>query len=399
VTIELLAGPASLGEIQLPQRGRPTYTWHACDLKTGRRLETFPFRGSPERLLGAAVPVTLTCDLADDSVQGKDFWGTVIPRRTMIVLERQYPDEVTSDIPWVGVVTSLPDRGPQPQVTVGTSTIEEYLARRYVGTHTFNGQPADTDAAIVTALMGDANTEGIGIALDLADLTTTRALRYKQPEHRTVLACLQELSDLEGGPEWTINGAWSGPANLTVALTLFGRPRIGVVSTMPNARFQWPGSVLDYRTASDHSGTKGGNYFIGLGNGQGSSTPKAVANNAADIAVAGRWEVADQVPAARTAADLAAGANAGLARVLNGETVTYLEADATEAPQVGRDWIAGDDIQLVVEAWDPATPRSARSYGHPDGLTAIGRAIGWQLDIDANRITPKLWQPGQDETP
>jgi hypothetical protein len=387
-TLSLLsAGSAQLEE---PPVAQPAYRWHACDFKTGRRLEILPLRGTPSKLIGAPTTVDLTCDLSELGA-GVDFWGSTIPRRTMIALERTYPNEETSDLPWVGVVTSRPTRGNGPAAQLGATTIEGALNRRFAGNHVYTGAPGHTDAQIITDLVADANVEGWNISLDLVGLTTTRSLRYKAPERRTVLSCLQELSGLANGPEWTINAAWDGD---DVGLTLVARPRLGTASTDPNAVFRWPGMVQAYNAGEDHTEGVGANAVTALANGQGSSTPSATARNEADIAIAGRWEATTSKASARSA-ELPGAAAADVARMVDGQTIYTLTADATRCPQIDRDFPIGSDVRFAVDA-DLVDRAGHPSYGHPAGLDIIARAFGWTLDIDANNFTPVLWQPGED---
>lgn len=376
--------------IAFPDPVQPQYIWHSCDLKTGRRQEVLPLVGNPSRLMGAVTTVDLSCDLAALG-PGVDFWGSTIPRRTMLALERRFPDQDTSDIPWVGVVTTRPERGSSQTARLGAASLEHLLERRFVGTHTYNAATGEDDAAVITALIGDANTEGWNIQLDLSGLTTLRRFRTKAPERRSVLSCLQELSDLTGGPEWTMNAGWNGQ---DVAVRLTARPRLGTASTMPNTQFRWPGNVQSYNQSEDHSTGVGANAVTAVTNGIGTSTPAVTATSATRIAVEGRWEAVTQRPAARTAADLAASAAADLAMMLDGQSLYTLTADATRAPRFAIDWILGDDVALVVEA-GALDPAGSPSYGHPNGLNIIARAIGWTLDIQQDLIMPVLWQPSE----
>ncbi|WBQ03030.1 hypothetical protein [Kribbella sp. CA-293567] len=377
-------------QMQPPPVAQPAYRWHACDFKTGRRLEILPLRGTPSKLIGAPTTLDLTCDLAELGA-GVDFWGSTIPRRTLIALERTYPGEETSDLPWVGVVTSRPTRGNTSTAQLGATTIEGVLNRRYAGNHIYTGEAGHTDAQIITDLIADANVEGWNIGLDLVGLTTTRSIRYKAPERRTVLSCLQELSGYANGPEWTINGWWNGDA---VGLTLVGRPRLGTASTDPNAVFRWPGMVHAYNAGEDHTEGVGANAVTAVANGQGSSTPSATARNESDIAIAGRWEATTTKASAR-ATELPGAAAADVARMVDGQTIYTLTADATRCPQVERDFPIGSDVRFTVAAAMVDRP-GPPSYGHPAGLDIVARAFGWTLDIDANNFLPVLWQPGED---
>lgn len=389
MTVDLLAS-SSGGVIDLPKPVEPDYDWYSCDLKTGRVQERLPLVGSPSKLLGAVTTLTLSCDLAALGA-GIDFWGSTIPRRTMVVLERKFPDQNTADILWAGAVINRPERGSEPIASLGCVSLEGLLDRRFAGTHTYTGQPSHTDAQIITDLIGEANVDGWNIQLDLDGLTTVRQVRYRAPERRKILACLQELSDMENGPEWTIRATRSGDI---VTKTLVARPRLGTASTIPNAQFRWPGAVKSYGQTEEHSDGLGANYVTAVANGEGASQPSFTRSDAARIAVEGRWEAVVQRPAARTIAALDSAAATELALMLEGQNLYTLTADAVLAPKIGIDWVLGDDIRLLVTA-GARDPDGQPSYGHPDGLDVIARGIGWTLDPQTQTLTPLLWQPSE----
>ena len=197
---------------------------------------------------------------------------------------------------------------------------------------------------------------------------------------------------MQNGPEWTISATWNGAGD-AVVLTLVARPRLGTASSMPNAQFRYPGNVRDYNQDESHAEGEGGNAVTAIGTGQGAAQPSAVARDETRIAVEGRWESVTQSAAARTAGQLTAAAAAELALEVGGKTLFTLLADATLAPRFGIDWVFGDDVALVVDR--DALSDNAPSYGHPNGLNTVARAIGWTLDIDADTIAPVLWQSSE----
>jgi hypothetical protein len=331
-----------------------------------------------------------TCDQYAVLRDGGDFIGTTTPGRTLIIVEREYEGDSTSDILWAGVV--LPRRaGTAADANLNCATVATYLNRRHVGTHTYNGGPGETDTQVITDLLGDAAPEGLDFILDV-DCPTLRSVRYLAPERKTVLQALQDLSDMDGGPEWTITARWSDATRTSVDLVFVARPRLGWAGA-PNSTFDFPGCITEYYVDDDFSEGHGGNHILAVNSSGAASTP---ARDEQAITQQGwpRWEELVSTSGDLNAAGLAGVATAGLAWRARGQTTNEVTVSLTYGPQYGRDLFLGDNVLWYVTAplpgEDPPSPR------HPEGHQQVIRVIGISLDIPNDTYTPVLWNPYEE---
>lgn len=379
--------------LSAPEPTPAQYIYWACDLKTGNKLEPLPLRptGKLPTHIGQLSTATFTADLSeqpDDGTPPVDFWGVTEPGRTLIVCEAQYDGDTSSDIVWAGIVL-LRDGGSSPIANLSCASPEAFLSRRFVLTHTYSSLPTDTDAHIMADLLADAAVEGINLAVDVQG-TTVRTIRYKLKEYGRVLTALQDLADLEDGPEWTIQAAWRTSDRLSVGLTFYARPRLGSAGSPPNARFDFPGCVTDYTTSDD----------FGDGNGANAETPRAdggavgaVARDEAGIASGfPRWEKVVSKAGVKTATELDGLGRSQLRLDARGHTTHAMTVDATLGPRLFRDFVLGDDVSFVVYDHDAAGNPSP-SYRHPNGLTETHRVMGVELDPNSDTYQPLLWSP------
>jgi hypothetical protein len=372
-----------------PPRPAATYRYWACDLRTGGKLAELPLKPSgplPERISDVST-AAFTCDQAA-LPKGADFDGYTTPGRTVIVVEREYEGDNTSDILWAGIVTNRVG-GDIADATLNCATPAAYYGRRQVGTRTYLGTGGDTDTKVITDLLTDAAPEGIPLTLDVA-CPQLRAVRYLDRERRTVLACLKDLADMDGGPEWTVTTRWTTTARQAISFVFQARPRLGWAGA-PNARFDYPGSIRTYTVTDDFTEGHGANHIIGINNnGAAGSTP------ARDNTALGqgwpRWEEVVQKSGELNTLDLAGVAKAALTKRARGQSTTDLAVDATLAPQLGRDWFIGDNIAFIVYGPDaPGAPPP--SFKHPAGRSETIRVIGYALDIPGDTFTPVVWNP------
>jgi hypothetical protein len=362
----------------------PEYRYWACDLKTGKKLADLPLKPSgalPERISDVSS-VAFTCD--QGALQaGADLNGYTTPGRTVIVVEREYEGDNTSDPLWAGIVVAR-DAGSAPEATLNCATPAAYLGRRQVGTHTYTGGPGDTDTQIIADLMADAAPEGIGFILDV-NCPTLRTVRYLAPQRRNVLDCLKELADMENGPEWTVVTRWATADRLAVQFVFVARTRLGWAGT-PTTRFDYPGSIRSYKATDDFTEGHGSNAVIGI-NSSGAASPPA-RDGAAFTEGWPRWEETVTKSGSLDAAGLAGIAKAALAKRARGQSTVDMAVDLTLGPQFGRDWVLGDNVAFV----------DYGSFRYPAGHQETVRVIGHSLDIPNDTLTPVLWNPYEETT-
>lgn len=364
---------------------RTQVTWLGCDLVTGGIIAELPdLSGSVERVIGEAtssqirapVPTGGTGRLPVELVK-----QATQPGRTMVVA-------VVNDLPaWAGIVMRR-DRGSDATISLACASPEAYLDRRFVGDHTFTGVD---EATIAAGLVRDAQVEGIRLEVDAPETGTTRDRSYFAKDDATVLDRMQELSDVEGGPEWTIDLDWTDDTHRAVRKVFRLRQRLGRVTggaifeTTAASVFSSAGaSEAVYTLAEDYTDGKGANHVVATAPGQGEDRPQSIAVRAEDLIAGGwpryerRFQPSTSITDPQT---LFLHAQRELRRRRRGARVWSLDVRWDAAPRYGVDWILGDLV-----AWNVI------GHGDPDGISGQGRIIGWTMEMPAGRMTPKLLQ-------
>lgn len=378
-----------------PEPTPAEYLYWACDLKTGNKIEQLPLRpsGRLPNHIGQLSTASFTADLsdrADNDTPPIDFWAATIPGRSFIACEALYDGGVASDIVWAGIILQRTG-GSSPQASLACATPEAFLSRRFVLTHTYiDTVPTDTDAKIMADLLADAGVEGINLVVDVQG-TKVRNLRYKAKEYQNALKALQDLADLEDGPEWIIRPSWRTAARLAVQFTFRARPRLGSASSMPNARFDFPGCVNEYTTTDDFTEGRGANAITPRADG--SAAVGAVARDEQGIAGGyPRWEKVVAKSGVKASTELDGLGRSTLALDARGHTTHTMIIDATRGPRYLQDFELGDNGAFVVYDHD-AAGNPGPSPRHPQGLTEIHRIMGLELDPNSDTYEPILWSP------
>lgn len=366
-------------------------TWLGCDLVTGSIVEELPDlvpSGQIEALLGAytSARLTLPIPLGGNGAAPKNWEAATIPGRSMIVAL------LAGQPIWAGIVLYR-NGGTPGTVDLACTSIEGYLDRRYAGDHTWTQQ--DEASVIASGLLADAGTEGIGLVVDAPATGTLRDRTYYDKDDKSIYSALRELMSVDGGPEWTVLLGWTDGTETAVSKTVLVRSRIGYASSTPNAVFTTgtASAVVSSRGASntaytyteDYTSGHGANHVVATSSGEGDSRPQSTPARDEGLLGSGwpRWEyrftpgtsISEQ-------ATLDAHATAALAVMSQGTRTLTITSRADRYPILGTDWWIGDDIGYELTG-----------HRHPNGLTGVGRAIGWQLDAKAGTIQPILYTP------
>lgn len=365
--------------------------WLACDLVTGRITEELPdlrASGSISNVLGAITTAQFTLPIPlPTTATGRFNWvGATEPGRAMFVALNDQDQPF-----WAGRV--IRRRGGTGAVLqLGTESLEGYLDRRYIGDHEWTNQ--DDTSVIAAGLVGDADDEGIGFLVDAPASGQLRDRTYKDKDNKTVYRAMSELSGVIDGPEWTIDLSWQNGDQLVIEKTVRVRPRIGVAAAEPEAVFETTSNaVFDTRGASeaqydydeDFTASKGANHVVAYSSGQGDSQPFSTPARDEDLLAQGwpRYEYRFQPSSSITnVSTLDSHAQARLATMRLGGRAWVIDARWSNYPRLGVDWNIGDDV-----AWKLVGHR------HPDGVVGTGRAIGWDVDPEKDRVHLVLWQP------
>jgi hypothetical protein len=370
------------------------YRYWACDLRTGAKVAQLPLKPSgtlPDRISDASTGVVFTCDQGAVLADGGDFTGTTTPGRTVIVLEREYEGDSVSDILWAGIV-QLRRAGSKPEATLNCATIPAYLNRRHALSHTYSADAGHTDGQIINDLLADASVEGIGFLLDI-NCPALRTVKYLETEYKSILTCLKELADMDGGPEWRIVTRWATDARLAIQHVFYARPRLGWAGT-PNIRFDYPGCINEYDIDDDFTEGHGANHIRAINSAGVASSP--VRDEQAIAQGYPRWEENVTTTGELAATELTGVAKGVRAKRARGQTTADLTVSLSAGPQYGRDWVMGDNALLFV-AGPEAPGDPSPSPRHPDGHSEVIRTIGVELDIPNDTLTPVVWNPYDEE--
>jgi hypothetical protein len=362
-----------------PRRRASTYRWYGCDLVTGAVLEELPVTpGGPlKRTLGRYETLDLALPIPDVSPK-KDWIGATDPLKTMLVCERREDRRIV----W-GCMVVARDRGSSPTASLAGVTVEGYLDRRWVNDHVFS----DVDqGAIATAILADIAPDGIGYDVVSPNTGVLRDRQYFADQVHTAYYELQQLMSLLDGPEWTVELEWGDDSHTWVRKRVRVGSRIGVATSEPAAVFDYPGSIASYVLREDRSSDKFANQTMALSDGEGASQPKSSRYTDQASLDAGHplVQYAETYSGVTQSTTLNAYAQADLRVMKTGANVLTLSAIEKSAPQVISDWDVGHDIGIHVK----------KSHGHPAGFTAVGRALGWELEVTGEgpaKVTPIMW--------
>ncbi|MDF6043260.1 hypothetical protein LRD69_14095 [Streptomyces sp. JH14] len=364
--------------LEQPDTARPVVlAWYGCDLRTGQIIEDLPSlkpTGALTKQLGKHTSATFELGLGG----APNGWEEATDEgRTLIV----GVDTVTDQPVWAGMVLTR-EGGSGPTVSLGTATPEAYLDRRFTGDQTLIQQD---QATVITALMVSPLTQGPPFVMDAPPTGVLMDYTVQDIDDRTVLSALTEITGMDGGPEWTVDVAWADAAHTGFVLPVRVRPAIGTQAAEPEAVFDFPGSISAYTLAESYEQGKGATVVQARGEGEGAGRLTSAAQIATALEAAG-WPryVYRYTPASgiTNPDQLTAHAGKSLGVMQTGATVWAIDAVASRAPRLGRDWGIGDTVRVAIDH----SPR------HPRGADIVARAWAWELDPGADRIKPTLVQ-------
>ncbi|MFJ2259466.1 hypothetical protein ACIOKD_14190 [Streptomyces sp. NPDC087844] len=352
-------------------------SWFGCDLRTGQIVEdlgSLKPSGPLTKRLGTVTTSSFDLGIAG---AGRDWLAATDPGRSLLV----GVDRLTDQPVWAGMVLTR-DAGSSWTAQLGAATCEAYLDRRYTGDQT---QIQQDQAAVVTALMNAPLTQGPPFVLDAPSTGVLMDYTALDGDDKTALSALQEVMGQDGGPEWTVDVAWSDAAHSGFVLPVRVRPAIGTQAAEPEAVFDFPGCISTYTLGESYESGKGATVVLARGEGEGTARLSSSSQIATDLEAAG-WPryVYRYTPASGLTdpTQLTAHAAKAIGLMKTGAQVWIVEAVASQAPRLGRDWGIGDSVRVVIDS----SPR------HPEGAEVVARAWSWELDAAANRITPILIQ-------
>jgi hypothetical protein len=265
-------------------------------------------------------------------------------------------------------------------IQLSMSTVAEYFDRRFVYNETFTAVPQNTMVeTLVNKYARDMlnGQPGIPIRVQVEGGTgVARTRTFANAEDKSLLSALQDLSGLDGGPEWVVE--WENVNNLITPVLRVGT-RIGEVAPagLPGVEFTSPGCVRDAEYEESFKSGDGANDIMAFSSSQvtGAARPEslhylALSDNRPRLEF--RWSPSSSIKDTTT---LNSHANRTLAVLGDGMASLTLTANRKEAPDLGSEWRTGDDVyvDLISPAW-------------PNRLSGTARVIGWDLTEDT--VTP-----------
>lgn len=359
--------------------------WVACEMSTGRVIADLP-----DLRVSSALRQTIgryeTATVELPVVTAPDDWAraTLEGFAQLVALDDSSGQET---IPWGGYVSShkrvaAADSGAVAELSL--VTMEGYFDRRVVGDETYTGTE---QCAIVQDLAQSYAADSIPLQFNVTGGSTLRDRAYADMDDKTLYSALTDLMGVQGGPEWTIS--WvrlDSPTRYVPVLNVADRLGSAVPAGMagPGAQFSMPGSVISVELVRDFSAGAGANDVVATAASQNDVRPQSphqvgVADGRPKFEY--RWQPSSSITDVDT---LTAHAQRALAAMQSGSvavTLTSRRSDAVGAvvPRLGVDWLIGDDIGYDIT-----------HSAFPEGLVGVGRAVGWEIDVEADTVAPIL---------
>lgn len=313
--------------------------------ETTSETVTLPWMGIPSNWSEATIPYGVAILLVRDSTV---LWGGIVVRR-----ER-----------------TLTDGG----LTLTLATVEHYFDSVYVKDHVYS----DRDQCEIVSDLVTSTLEDHRFVLDVESAPSgiRRDRTYEMSSDKTLLSALQELSNVQNGPEWctswhAVDGGYR-PV-LTVA------DRIG--SSEPVTTFD-ESVMTSFKVLEDYTAGYGANMVVAVGSDDGEGQLRS------DVMVAEQSyrPVVEHVVRASTSITqqetLNAHASSALQQLRDGTNTVSMTLSLMAAPIVYEEWKPGDVVRWTI----------ADDNGRFDGFDhGEARVTGYEINFsNVWTITPSM---------
>lgn len=291
-----------------------------------------------------------------------------IPYGTAIVLARG------STVLWGGIVVKRERSFESVGVSLTLATVEHYLDSVYVGDHSYSNRD---QCEIVSDLVSTTLKEHrFGLEVEAFPSRVRRDRTYAKSSDKTLLSVLQELSNVQDGPEWCT--AWkAGYGRYLPVLTV--ADRIG--SVRPVTTFD-ESVMTSFKVLEDYTAGYGANMVVTVGDTTGETQLRS------DVMIADQSyrPVVERVVRPSSSIiqkeTLNAHASSALRRLRDGTNTVDMTLSLMAAPMIYEEWKPGDMV-----AWTIADD-SGRFTGFDHGEARI---VGYDIDFSGVwTITPVL---------
>lgn len=291
-----------------------------------------------------------------------------VPYGTAILLTRG------STVLWGGIVVKRERTLQGSGLSLTLATVEHYLDSVYVGDHVYSNR--DQCEIVKDLVSSTLNGHRFVFSVEVYPSSIRRDRTYEADSNKTLLSAIQELSNVQNGPEWCTSWQACGGSYLPV-LTV--ADRIG--STSPVTTFD-ESVMTSFRVLEDYSAGYGANVVWAVGSTTGEDQLRS------DVMVAEQSyrPVVEHVVNASSSVvqkeTLNGHASSALQQLRDGTNTVAMTLSLTAAPILYEEWKPGD-----VVAWTVADD-SGRFAGFDHGEA---RVVGYDIDFSGVwTITPTL---------
>lgn len=328
----------------------------------------------------------------------EDWERVVTPGATVFHLMRENPDGGLSVPQWSGFILEQPlTEG--DAVEFPMATIPAYFDRRYVGDKTYTqvGQNLIVKD-LVESYAATGPNGGVPIRVEIIGGDgTPRDREYKDQDDKTLYSVLQELMEVEGGPEWHVYPErLHDPERITFVLVVGDRIGSPVTTGLgPAAVFEMPGAVRAFERSWSYTSGKGANVVMAVSSGQGETRPQSAPVITPDPLRPTFEHRFTPSTSIKETATLDEHARRRAELMAKGARSLTLDAVANAAPLLNVDWRLGDDIGFKIGDTRTRTTGGLTfdAEGYASGLIVDGE--GYALPTSA----PEFDAEGYLETP
>lgn len=280
-----------------------------------------------------------------------------------------------STVLWGGIVVKRERTLQGSGLSLTTVTVEHYLDSVYVKDHVYS----NCDQCEIVKDLVSSTLEGhrFMLSVEVSPSSIRRDRTYEESSDKTLLSVLQELSNVQNGPEWCTSWRAVDDGRYTPVLTV--ADRIGSVT--PVTTFD-ESIMTSFKIVEDYTIGYGANMVWAVGNTTGEDQSRSdtmVADQSYRPVVEHVVRPSSSITQKET---LNAHASASLRQLQDGTNTMSMTLSLLSAPIVDEEWRPGD-----VVAWTVADD-DGRFTGFDHGEA---RVVGYDIDFTgAWTITPVL---------
>lgn len=291
-----------------------------------------------------------------------------VPYGTAILLVRG------STVLWGGIVVKRERTLQGDGLSLTLATVEHYFDSVYVGDHVYSNR--DQCEIVKDLVSSTLNGHRFMFSVEASPSSIRRDRTYEADSNKTLLSAIQELSNVQNGPEWCTSWRTNGGGYLPV-LTV--ADRIGSIT--PVTTFD-ENVMTSFRVLEDYTSGYGANMVWAVG----ASSDETQLRSDVMVAEQSYRPVVEHVVNASSSIilkeTLDGHASAALRQLQDGTVTVDMSLSLMSAPIVYEEWKPGDVVSWVI------ADDSGRFAGFDQGEA---RVVGYDIDFSGVwTITPVL---------